>query len=199
MRKLSLRKIALTAMLAAISALLMMLEIPIPIVPSFIKLDFSDLPALIAAFAYGPVSGVVVCLLKNLIHLAFTQTAGVGELANFLLGAVFVLPAGLFYRKNKDRKHALIGTLFGALLMALAAFPVNYFITYPFYYTFIPESTIINMCQSILPFIRSIPQSLLIFNMPFTFVKGLLDCALAFLLYKRISPLLKGKKGVDKS
>ena len=79
-----------TAMLGAVAALLMYLEFPIPIMPAFIKLDVSELPALLASFAYGPVSGIVVCLIKNLIKLPSTSTAAVGELFNFVMGAVFV-------------------------------------------------------------------------------------------------------------
>ena len=89
----------MTAMLSAIAFVLMMLEFSIPIMPSFIKLDFSELPALIGSFAMGPLSGTVICLIKNLLHLPMSSTGGVGELSNFILGAMFVIPAGLFYKK----------------------------------------------------------------------------------------------------
>ena len=80
----SLRKVTVTAIMSALSAVLMFIEFSIPIIPSFIKLDISDLPALITSYAFGPVCGVAVCLVKNLIHLFATQTAGVGELSNFI-------------------------------------------------------------------------------------------------------------------
>ena len=94
------RKLTGTAMLSAVAYVLMFLEFPIPfLIPPFIKMDFSELPALLASFAYGPLWGVAVCLIKNLIHLMNTQSGGVGELSNFILGAVFVATAGIIYIK----------------------------------------------------------------------------------------------------
>ena len=97
-------KLTMIAMLSAIAFVLMFLEFSVPIMPPFIKMDLSDLPELIGAFAMGPVSGVTICLIKNLLHLFLSTTGGVGELSNFLLGACFVLPAGLIYRKWKGKK-----------------------------------------------------------------------------------------------
>ena len=100
------RYMTMTAMLSAIAFVLMMLEFSIPIMPSFIKLDFSELPALIGSFAMGPLSGTVICLIKNLLHLPMSSTGGVGELSNFILGAMFVIPAGLFYKKRKGSRSS---------------------------------------------------------------------------------------------
>ena len=124
-------RIAVTAMLSAAATVLMFLEFPIPfLIPSFVELDFSELPALLAAFSLGPVSGVVVCLVKNVIKgLLFSGTGGVGEMCNFLLGICFVIPAGLIYRYRKTRSGALAGALAGAVIMALCSIPVNYFIS----------------------------------------------------------------------
>ena len=116
---------AATAVLSALSCVLMYLEFSVPFVPPFLKMDFSDLPALIASFGYGPVGGVTVALIKNLIHLPMTTTGGAGELANFLLSACFVVPAGLIYKKYKNRKSALIGSLIGAFSSLSNAGPEN--------------------------------------------------------------------------
>ena len=111
-KKVGARELAVTAMLSAVAFVLMFLDFPIPfLIPNFVKMDFSELPALLAAFSLGPVYGVMVCLVKNIIHLAITTTAGAGELCNFMLGACFVFPAGLLYHKFKSRKGALVGTL----------------------------------------------------------------------------------------
>lgn len=182
-----------TAMLAAAATVLMAIDFSVPFMPSFIKMDVSELPALLAAFAYGPVSGAAVCLIKNLINLLRTSTAGVGELANFLLGACFVVPAGLIYRYHKSRKGALLGALAGAVAMAVLSLPVNYFITYPVYQNFMPLDVIISMYQAILPGVDGLLSCLVVFNMPFTLVKGLLDAALCFLIYKPLSPILHGR------
>lgn len=195
------RKLTTTAVMAAIATILMYVEFPIPIMPGFIKLDFSELPALLTSFALGPWYGALVCVLKNLIHLPVTQTSGVGELANLLIGVFFVLPAGFIYQKAKSRKGALIGSLAGAVIMALISFPINYFVVYPFYTNFMPMEAIIGAYQAIYHGINGLADALLIFNVPFTFFKGAIDVLITFLIYKRISPVIKGtsarKKGVD--
>lgn len=187
------RLVAGVGMLTAVAVVLQYLEIPIPLMPSFIKLDFSDLPELIGAFSYGPVAGILIALLKNLTHLAVSQSGFVGELSNFLLGAVFSAVAGLIYTKNHTRTGALLAGLIAAVCMALAAFPINYFVIYPLYYSVFgfPENSILAMYQAILPSIHSIADALLIFNVPFTLVKGLLCVGIAMLIYKPLSKLLK--------
>lgn len=183
---------AVTAMLSAVGFVLMFLEIPLPrLIPDFIKLDFSELPALIGSFALGPTCGVLVCLIKNLLHLFITQTGGIGELSNFLLGAAFVLPAGLIYKKKKSRKSALLGSLLGALIMAVFSVASNYFLVYPVYYAMIPEEMVLMLYQSINPSMDNILECLIYFNMPFTFAKGLISTGITFLIYKHISPILK--------
>ena len=198
-KKINVRKLTLTAILAAVSTVLMYLQFPLPfIIPAFIEMDFSELPALIAAFAYGPIAGVTVCLIKNLLHLLGTTTMGVGELSNFLLGASFVFIAGFIYKKHKNRKGALMGTLIGAAVMAILSFPINLFITYPFFTAVFfggNPAPIMGMYQALLPWADTLPKALLVFNMPFNFVmKGLVNAAIAFLIYKPLSPLLKGKQ-----
>lgn len=185
-----------TAMLTAVGVVLQYLEISIPIIPSFIKLDFSDLPELIGAFAYGPVAGVIICLLRNLIHMAVSQSGFVGELSNFILGAVFAVVAGLIYQRKKTKTGAFIGGLVGALVMAAVSLPSNYFLIYPLYYNVLkfPEAAVLDMYQVILPSVKNIMQGLLIFNVPFTFVKAMICVIIAMIIYKPLSPLLKGKQ-----
>ena len=185
-----------TAMLGAVAAVLMYLEFPIPIMPAFVKLDVSELPALIASFAYGPVSGILVCLIKNLIKLPSTSTAAIGELFNFVMGALFVGVAGLIYKRNKTRKGAIVGALLGALVMAVVSVPYNYFIVYPAYVVMyhLPLDAIIGMYQAINPNVNGLLACLLVFNLPFTFVKGALDAVLCFLVYKPLTPILHGRK-----
>ncbi|MBQ8382707.1 MAG: ECF transporter S component [Clostridia bacterium] len=194
-RKIHLRiwRIAMTALLSALATVLMMLSFSVPFMPSFIKLDFSELPALLASFSLGPISGVAVCLIKNLINLPLTTTGGVGELANFLMGVTFVLPAGLIYRYRKTRLGALIASGSGALAMALCSLPLNYFVSYPAYTKFLPIDAIVGMYQALLPSMDGLLMCLVTFNMPFTLLKGLLDVLLCFLIYKPLSPLLQGK------
>lgn len=194
-KKVNVRKIAMTAILSAVATVLMFISFSLPIIPSFIKLDFSELPALIAAFSMGPVSGVVVCFIKNLVNLTMSTTGGAGELCNFLMGVTFVVPAGLLYKFRKDRWGALWGSLLGAVIMAAMSFPINLYISYPAYTVAygltIPQ--ILGMYQVINPAVETLAQALLWFNVPFTFFKAACDVAITFAVYKRISPLIHGQ------
>ena len=190
--------LAVAAMLSAVAAVLQFVEFSIPVMPSFIKLDISDLPALLGTFSLGPVYGVAIQLVKNLLHLPFGSSAGVGELSNFILGAVFVFAAGVIYKRSKSRKSALVGSVVGAATMALVSVVTNYFVVYPAYVVLyhLPLDAIVGMYEEILGGVSHVPTSnalfncLLVFNVPFTLVKGLLDTALCFLIYKPLSPLL---------
>ncbi len=190
------RTLAGIGVLTAVAVVLQYLEFPIPLVPSFLKLDFSDLPELIGAFAYGPLAGVAIALLKNVIHLLVSQSGFVGELSNFLLGTVFALTAGLIYRRHKTKGVALLSGVLASALMALASVAINYFAIYPLYYNVLglPEPVVLSFYQAILPSVKSVFQALWIFNVPFTLIKGLLCVAIAMPIYKPLSPLLKGKQ-----
>lgn len=189
------RRIAGVAMLSAVGFLLMFIELSVPIMPAFIKLDFSELPALLATFAYGPTSGVAVCLVKNLLHVLMGgTTGGVGELSNFLLGVAYVLPAGLIYQKMKTRKGALIASLVGCVVCALYSLPHNYYLIYPLYGKMMPMEVILGMYQALNPSCDGLFDALLTFNVPFTLVKEALTAAIAFVIYKPLSPVLHGRR-----
>lgn len=190
-QEVNVRAIAGCGMLAAAATALQYLEIPSPV--SFIALDFSDLPALLGAFAYGPVAGVVIELVKNLIHLAVSKSGYIGELSNFILGAVFCLVAGLIYKHKKTKKSAVVGGVIGALCMAAISYPSNLFVVYPFYYSFMPKEAVLDVYQKVLN-VNSIEMALLVYNVPFTFIKGLISVALSALIYKPLSPFLHGRK-----
>ena len=189
------RTVCGVAMLSAVAYVLMFLEFPLPmIMPSFIKMDFSDLPALVASFAYGPLAGVAVCFIKNLIHLMNTQSAAIGELSNFILGAIFVTIAGIVYRRAHTKKGAIIGATAGAFIMAVGSLISNYYIVYPIYTNFMPMEAIIGAYKMILPSVNNLWQCLLVFNVPFTFFKGMCSVVITFLIYKPLSPILKGDR-----
>ena len=186
------RYLVFTAVFSAISVVLMYLEISIPIVPSFIKLDFSDLPALICSFAFGPLYGVLVCFLKNLLHLFASQSALIGELANFLMGSIFALTAGTFYKFHKTRGGAVTSSVIASFSMGVLSVPINLFVIYPLYYKFgLAKEAILGMYQALVPSVNSIFGALCLFNLPFTVCKGLIVSLIAFFIYKPLSPLLK--------
>jgi len=182
------------AVLTGIAVILQYIEISIPLMPSFIKLDFSDFPEIIGAFAYGPLAGCTITVLKNVIHMMVSQSGFVGELSNALLGCCMSAICGLVYKYHKSKKGALIGGISGAIMMSVASFPINLFIIYPLYFNILgyPESAIIAMYKVINPHIETLAQALLIFNVPFTLFKGLIDVFFCMIVYKRISHLLHG-------
>ena len=186
---------AVTGIFSAVSFVLMFLEFPIPfLVPPFIKFDFSDIPALIGAFSMGPLCGILIELIKNLLHVTTSGSFGIGELSNFLLGAVFTGTAGTVYHFHRTKKGAMMASLIGAAAMALFSLPSNYFIVYPVYYNFMPKETVLAAYQLILPSVDSIAKCLLIFNVPFTFCKGIIDALITFMIYKPLSPIIKGTR-----
>lgn len=189
------RYIAFTAIFAALSTALMFLSFGVPFMPSFLKLDFSEVPALIASFSLGPVSGMIVCLVKNLINMTASTTGCIGEISNFLLGCMFVVPAGLIYKYKRNRIGALIGSLVGAVVMGLGSLLTNYYIVYPIYYNFMPYEVILGMYQAIYPKVYDLWDCLFVFNLPFTVLKGLLCAIVTFLIYKPISLVMKSVEG----
>lgn len=163
--------------------------------PSFLKLDFSEVPALIAAYSLGPVSSVIVCLIKNLINMTASTTGCVGELSNFLLGCMLVVPAGIIYKYKRNRIGALIGALVGSVVMGLGSLLTNYYIVYPVYYNFLPYEAILGMYQALYPKVNDLWDCLFIFNLPFTVMKGLFCAIITFVIYKPISLVMKTIEG----
>ncbi len=191
--KLAVTKITVVSMLSAVAIVLQYLEVSVPLVPSFLKLDFSDIPELIGSFVIGPLYGVLICLIKNIVHLPFTNSVCVGEFSNFLLGAVFVFVAGIIYKYKKTKKGAMIACFAGAAAMAAISIVSNYFIVYPVYaqlWAGGDMNVIINMYKAILPYCDSLIKSLVIFNLPFTFVKGIIVAAITMVVYKPMSGMI---------
>ena len=192
-KRIDVRKIAMIAMLSAISTVLMFFSFNVPLMPGFIKMDFSELPALLASFTLGPMSGVAVCFVKNLINLTQSMTGGVGELSNFIIGSAFVLPAGLIYRRHRTIGGAAVGSLLGAVLMAVLGLLSNYFIVYPIYTNIMSMDAILGMYRAINPAIENLWQALVVFNLPFTFCKGLISAVVTLLIYRKLEPVINGR------
>jgi len=187
------RFVAKAGILAAIAILLMYLELALPLMPSFLKFDFSEIAVLLAAFAMGPMSAILIELVKNLAHLASSATSGVGELANFIIGSFFVGTAGFFYKYRKNRKGAFIGMFAGTLVMTAAACLINYFFMIPFYVSVMgfPLQAIIGMTQSVGNTLVTNLETLILFVfVPFNLFKGFVVSVIVALIYKRVSPLL---------
>lgn len=189
-QKISVSKMTKVAMLSVLAFILMLIELPLPIFPGFLKVDISDVPALIAGFALGPVAGIAVEAIKNILHLLRTSTGGVGELANFFVGAAIVLPSALIYRHKKNKVSAVVGLAVGTVIMAICGGLANYFVLLPFYTNFMPIDAIVAMGTVVNSKIDSVTSLILYGIVPFNLFKGLVVSAVTMLLYKRISPII---------
>lgn len=186
------RSITMTAMLAAVSYILAFVEFPVPLSPAFAKMDLSDFPALIGAFAFGPISGIMIEFVKNGLQLLSTSTGGVGELANFLIGASFVLAAGFVYRLHKTKKAAWAACMAGSFIMGIIAAAANYFLLLPMFEIFMPLEQVIASFGAFIPFIRTKLDVVLFSVLPFNVLKGLVIGIFTMAVYKRLTPVLKG-------
>ena len=178
------------AILAAAASILFLIQIPIV---AFYKLDLSNIPVLLGAFSMGPVPGMMILALKSLIGLLSSSSAGIGELADFIMGAALVLPAALIYQQNKTRKNAIIGMAVGTLCMVIAGVLTNKFILLPFYMGAFHMDM-----DGILRFanvagVDSEWKLLLLITGPFNLLKGVVLSVVAGLIYKPLSPILHAK------
>lgn len=190
-KTINIKSLTIIAMLAAISTVLMFLSFSIPLFPTFLKLDFSEVPALIAAFSLGPFAGVSVVFIKNLINLLFTSSGGIGEFANFLIGSFFVFSAGLVYQKFKTRKGAILSMTVGTIIMSIVGTVANYYILMPLYTLIMPIDSIVNMFKSINPYADTMLKIMFMTIVPFNLLKGFIVSLITFLIYKKLSPIIK--------
>jgi len=184
------------AVLTALSVVLFM-TIEIPII-AFYKLDFSNLPAMLGAFAMGPWPALIILVLKSAIHLLIKglgSTMGIGDLADLIMGAALVMPAAFIYRRNKTRKSAVAGMTAGTLCMIVAGVLVNWLLLIPTYMVayHMDLNAIIGMATKTLPFVDTEWKLLLCVTAPFNLLKGGVISLITFLIYKPLSPLLHMK------
>ena len=196
--KMNVRTMVEIGMLGAISVILMMFEIPLWFAPSFYKIDLSEVPVLIGAFALGPVAGALIELVKILLHLLLkgTSTAGVGDLANFLIGCAMAVPAACIYQKQKTKKNAIIGLVCGTAVMTIAGSFLNALVLLPAYAAAfgMPIDALVGMGTAVNKAITSVATFALFAVAPFNIVKGVLVSLITMLLYKHVSPILKGNR-----
>lgn len=186
-------------MLGAIATVLMLFEFPIPfIAPPFYEMDLSEVPVLVGAFALGPMAGATIELIKILINLMIngTATAFVGEIGNYIIGCSFIIPAAVIYKKKKSKKNALIAMIVGTLTMAVFGCFLNAYVLLPTYAAAfgMPIDAIIGMGSAINPSITNIMTFVVIAVAPFNIIKGIVVSLITMLIYKHISPILKGNR-----
>lgn len=190
------RKLVVTAMLAAFAAALMFIEIPLPfIAPTFYKMDLSELPVLIGSFSLGPISGVIIELIKVLVHMIIKgpESAFIGDFANFVVGCTLVVPASLIYRVKKTKKTAVIALLVSTLFMAIVGVFLNAYVLLPAYSSFMPIDQIVSLGHDIIPLINNKFTFCLFSVLPFNLIKGLIVSIITILIYKPLSKLIHKK------
>lgn len=194
-KKLNTRMIAQVGMLGAIAVVLMLFEIPLPFAPSFYEIDFSEVPVLIGCFSMGPMAGVLIELIKIILNLCIngSVTAGVGELANFVIGIALVLPAAFIYKRKKTKKGAIIGLVTGTLFMTISGCFINAYVMLPTYAKAfgMPIEALVEMGSAVNASITDLFTFVMFAVVPFNLLKGVLVSIIVLLIYKKISPILK--------
>ena len=193
------RTITQVAMLGAVAGVLMNFEFPIPfLAPSFYQIDFSEIPVLIGAFAMGPVAGILIELVKILVHLVTkgTLTAGIGDVANFIFGCTFVVPAAILYRIHgkKSRAHAVLGMAAGTILTTIVACFINVYVLLPAYGKAfgMPVSAFVEMGAAVHSSVQNLLSFAVLILVPFNLLKYTMSSLIVFFIYKRIRVILKG-------
>ena len=194
-QKTNVRRMAQMGMLAAISVVLMLFEIPLPFAPAFYEIDFSEVPVLVGSFAMGPLAGAGIEFLKILLNFAVngTDTAGVGEFANFLIGCALVVPAALVYRKRRTKSGAVIGMIVGTAFMTFVGCFLNACVLLPAYAKAfgMPMDALVGMGAAVNHYITDLTTFAVFAVAPFNLLKGFLVSLIVLLIYKKIRPVLK--------
>lgn len=186
-------RLTLTALFAALAALLYFVEIPIV---AFYKLDLSGIPVLFCGFTLGPLPALAVLVFKNLVHVPFGGTMGVGEIADLLMLGTLMLTSTLIYRRNEGFKSALIGLILGTVLMSIVGGLANYFMIIPFYVRVaMPMDAIISAGNAAVPWVDSLVKLIIAITIPFNLLKGVVLGAVSLILLRHLKPVLKKQIG----
>ncbi len=185
-RTINVKKMVRISMLSALAFGLSLLNMPLPIFPMFLKIDIADVPAVIAAITMGPVAGIVVQFVKNLLSLVVgSDSGGVGEFANFLIGSAMILPIGLIFNKKKSNKHFILGAILGVVFTTIFACVLNYFVLLPLYANLFNTTmdSFVAMGGAIIPFVDTMWEFLLFSIAPFNVFKGTIVFFISGLVY----------------
>ena len=193
-RKYSIRQICIIGILSALAAIVMLFEIPLWFAPNFYLLDFSDIIVAIGAFTLGPVSGIIIELLKNLLNLLLngTVTGGVGEFANFVIGSSFIVPSSFIYKRMGGFKGAMIGLSAGTISLAIVGGLMNYYVLLPLFSAAfkMPIEAFVDMGTKVNSKIVDIKTLVLFATTPFNILKGIIISTITLLSFKKLSAIL---------
>lgn len=191
------RKVAMTGMFSAVAMVLMLFDFPLPFAPGFYKLDFSELPILIGTFAFGPAAGVMMEFIKIVLKLFIkgTSTVFVGDLANFVVGCSFILPASVLYTFRKNKKTAIMACIVGTLCMTVFGTAFNAVYLLPAFSKLynMPLENLLAMGSAINPLAKegSIVSFVVACVAPMNLLKGTIVSVVTLLIYKPLSPIIK--------
>ena len=192
------KKITYSAMFAAIATVLMYFEVPLPFMPPFLKMDLSGLVSILAAFMFGPLSAILITLVKDISHIFTSTSGGVGQVADFFMVSAFSIAASMAYRRFHTRKGAILGLSLGTLAMAVVGCFTNKYMLIPFYAQLMPIEDILPACSAVNPLIGSLDTYILFGAFPFNLIKGAILSVITLLLYKRLSNFIKENTIFDK-
>ena len=194
-KKMTTKMITQIGMLGAIATVLMLFEIPLPFAPSFYEIDFSEVPVLIGCFAMGPFAGAMIELVKIALNFVIngTATAGVGEVANYIIGVSFCIPAGIIYKRIHTKKSAVWGLVVGTVFMTILGCFVNAYVLLPTYAAAfkMPIDALVEMGTAVNANITNLFTFVMFAVAPFNLLKGVMDSVIVIAIYKKISPILK--------
>lgn len=187
----SARTIAKVGILSAIAYVLMFISVPLPIFPSFLKIDLSDIPAILGGMSLGPMAGLSIVIVKNFLQgITASATGGIGEFANIIIGGSYVITVCLFYRNWKNYKGVICGSLLGIVLMTITGCIMNYYVMLPLYSNFMPMDQIIQMGSIINPRINDLYSFVIWVIGPFNVVKGGIMTISILPLFKKMEKLI---------
>ncbi len=181
------------AMLSAVSYVLMLFEFPLPGFPPFLQIDLSEIPVIVGAVAMGPLCGIFIELVKNILHLFNSTTFGVGELANFCVGISLVVPIGLFYKKKKDISHYVLGSVIGTILMIIVACIFNYYIMLPLFAKLsgVEVQAFADMAGALNSRVKDVRTLIVFAFAPFNFIKAVVVSIIGYFVCKVLKPIFK--------
>lgn len=195
MKQTNTKQLVQIAMLAAVATILMVFQVPVPFAPAFYQLDLSEVPILIGTFVMGPLAGVTIEFIKIILNFIIdgTATAGIGELANFLMGCAFCIPAGVIYKSNKNKTNALIGCVAGTVVMTIVAVLLNAYVLLPVYASafHMPIDSLIEMGTVLNGSIDSLLTFVIFAVAPFNLLKGIIVSVVVMLTYKRLAVIIR--------
>jgi len=190
-KKFDTKRMVRTSILGILGYVLLMFNMPLPMFPPFIKIDIANLPGIIASVTMGPMAGVSVELIKNLVKaLLASETVGIGEISNFICGVSLVVPIGLIYKKIPNVKGYILGSAMGVLSLAIIASISNYFFIIPTFAVALGGmDVIINMVSAVNANITDLNALIVFAIIPFNLIKGTLNAVLGYLIYKFMKPI----------